>query len=155
MKKLLGWAFFATLLVMGLYLGLFALGIPSNIVLPLVVCAVACLGFASFFSDGLTGIAAIVVVTGFAFAFAVVDLITFAAALVLAFIGTVFAFVAANDLKIKFKHVFTTFMIEGLGIYGTLALSTWWPATLAVLILGVWWLWLHAVEKKEVPAIIA
>lgn len=168
MKKILGWVALVVALVTTLYFGALAAGVPDDV-------AIACILGVSLFltctetvfvddrwlanifrqpiasvykSTIITSCILVALFAGLSF-FGDRSLQEAVLALygTLLFGGPVFAFMTASNYKDRVGLVFFAHLVGIVGICGVAEFRAWWPAAVAVAVLGTWWLWLHAAEK--------
>jgi hypothetical protein len=149
MKKVLGWAVVATLVTMGMYFGLMALGVSPFRATIVAVTVAAILTVSAF--DSIYAYAAIFAVAAVLLVGVVSGIGTLATALATALVGLA-AYKVAREVGIEFVWVYAAYLIEGVGLYGTLKLGLWQPAAVAALLLGLWWLVIRLAEKVR-PAV--
>ncbi len=170
MKKILGWAILAVVLVTALYFGALAAGVPDDVaitcfigVVVFLICTetvfVDSLWLANIFRQPIASVYKSTIITscilvalfaGISF-FGDTSLQEAVLALYgfLLFGGPVFAFMTASNYKDRVGLVFFAHLVGIGGICGVVELRTWWPAAIAVVILGVWWFILHVAERIE------
>lgn len=64
----------------------------------------------------------------------------------------VWVFMTAPYYEVRVRSVLLGHLVGGVGIYGVVALRTWWPGALAAVVLSAWWLVLDRKEKRVVAA---
>ena len=150
MKKVLGWAVVAMLVGMGVYFAGVGLGVSTSYLFGVAI-TITLIGavmdgrgllFGASFSLGASFVVA------FGFTGDVLPLV----ALLAFFLIVVVTFVVAMRNRIGFGWALIVYLIEGVGLYGTLASGAWWPAAVALILLGVSWLVAGLFEKMN-PAV--
>ncbi len=161
MKKLLGWTIALTAIESVVYLTAMNFGALAEHAFVAAFIAAAFIAVAAFSITAYSFITSTPITVdvpedalfpaGVAFAAVGAAFGSFVDIVPVALLALLMTALTSREMKVKFRYVSLVYLGEGAGVYGTLTLNAWWPAAIAVAVLGVWWLAFRTFERP-IPA---